>query len=210
MTSDGAALYVASRGTADIKVFDAVGTFLFSFDSPGLDPTGVALTCDDAYVYVSSGTGDAIEVFTATGQHLGPVAPIIDPTDVTTAFDDGVLYAVSRGSNAVMAFDNQGTPLLTVPGVAPLNRRSQVAMGMDDASFAVTNFGRRPLRGDLNCDGLVNFGDINPFILALADPADYQNVFPACDIRNADVNQDCRVGFGDINPFVALLSGGAE
>jgi carboxypeptidase A1 len=61
--------------------------------------------------------------------------------------------------------------------------------------------------GDLNCDGQVNFGDINPFVLALTNPAGYQAAFPDCDIMNGDINGDGEVNFGDINPFVALLTG---
>ena len=62
-------------------------------------------------------------------------------------------------------------------------------------------------RGDLNCDGVVNFDDINPFVLALSDPAGYHAAFPDCDIMNGDINGDGRVDFEDINPFVALLAG---
>ena len=62
-------------------------------------------------------------------------------------------------------------------------------------------------KGDLNCDGLVNFGDINPFVLALSNPVQYEMVFSGCFIENGDINLDSITGFGDINPFVALLSG---
>jgi hypothetical protein len=61
--------------------------------------------------------------------------------------------------------------------------------------------------GDLNCDGTVGFGDINPFVLALTNPAGYATAYPNCNIMNGDINQDGTVGFGDINPFVALLTG---
>jgi hypothetical protein len=63
-----------------------------------------------------------------------------------------------------------------------------------------------PLTGDLNCDGSVNFGDINPFVLALSDPAAWQAAYPGCPPENGDINLDGAVDFGDINPFVALLS----
>lgn len=208
VTSDGAAVYVASRGSGDIRVFDAVGDFLFAFGIPSLDPSGVIVTADDAVVYVASSASNTIEAFTCDGQHLGSVASIESPSDVIVAWDDAVLYAVSVGGNAVAVFDNQGISLLTMPGSAQLNGRSQVVMGLEDASFAVTNFGRLPRPGDLNCDELVNFGDINAFVLALTNPTTYRAVFPECDQRNADVNADCAVDFGDINPFVALLSGG--
>ena len=61
--------------------------------------------------------------------------------------------------------------------------------------------------GDLNCDGAVNFDDINPFVLALSDPAGYQTQYPNCNILNGDINGDGLVNFDDINPFVALLTG---
>jgi hypothetical protein len=64
-----------------------------------------------------------------------------------------------------------------------------------------------PKPGDLNCDGQVTFGDINPFVMALADPAGYARTYPDCIIYNGDVNLDGHVDFADINPFVALLTG---
>jgi hypothetical protein len=62
--------------------------------------------------------------------------------------------------------------------------------------------------GDLNCDRQVDFDDINPFVLAIADPLAYQLAYGGCALRNRDINGDGYVNFGDINPFVALLSGG--
>jgi hypothetical protein len=59
--------------------------------------------------------------------------------------------------------------------------------------------------GDLNCDGTVGFGDINPFVLALTNPFHYPDYYPDCDIMLADINLDGYVDFADINPFVALL-----
>jgi hypothetical protein len=63
--------------------------------------------------------------------------------------------------------------------------------------------------GDLNCDGTVDFGDINPFVLALTNGAGYAAAYPNCDRDLADCNQDGYVDFGDINPFVEILSGGS-
>jgi len=62
--------------------------------------------------------------------------------------------------------------------------------------------------GDLNCDGAVNFGDVNPFVLILTDFAAWQQSYPGCPWQNGDINGNGTVGFEDINPFVALLSGG--
>jgi len=67
------------------------------------------------------------------------------------------------------------------------------------------------MRGDLNCDGVIDFADINPFVMRLTDPALYQTLYPDCPDANGDVNGDGVVDFQDINPFTAVLveGGGA-
>jgi pyrrolidone-carboxylate peptidase len=67
---------------------------------------------------------------------------------------------------------------------------------------------QRKVAGDLDCDGDVDFDDINPFVLALSDPITYQQVYPGCPLVNADVDGNGVVDFDDVNPFVVLLSGG--
>ncbi len=64
------------------------------------------------------------------------------------------------------------------------------------------------LIGDMNCDGVVSVGDINPFVLALTDPIAYASQFPDCDILAGDCTGDDKVRVGDINCFVALVTGG--
>ena len=63
-------------------------------------------------------------------------------------------------------------------------------------------------RGDLNCDGLIDFFDIDPFVTALLDESGYAAVFPGCDAALADMNADGVVDFFDIDPFVATLLAG--
>lgn len=62
--------------------------------------------------------------------------------------------------------------------------------------------------GDMNCDGVVTFADINPFVAALGGAAAYHTQYPWCHWMNADCNNDGVVDFRDINPFVATLGGG--
>jgi hypothetical protein len=62
------------------------------------------------------------------------------------------------------------------------------------------------LTGDLDCDGTVGFGDINPFVLLLTNYQAYVSTFPYCLASNGDINNDGEVNFGDINPFVELLT----
>jgi hypothetical protein len=62
-----------------------------------------------------------------------------------------------------------------------------------------------PVAGDANCDLLVN---IDPFVMALTDPAGYAATYVGCPITNCDTNGDLLVNNGDIDSFVALLVGG--
>ena len=64
-----------------------------------------------------------------------------------------------------------------------------------------------PTAGDVNCDGAINYGDIDPFVMALTDPGHYAEMYPECDRMRADVNGDGLVNNADIDPFVALLTG---
>jgi len=59
--------------------------------------------------------------------------------------------------------------------------------------------------GDMNCDATVDTADVNPFVLALTDPAGYAAAYPDCHWANADFNGDNEVNFADINPFVVVL-----
>jgi hypothetical protein len=67
--------------------------------------------------------------------------------------------------------------------------------------------GCQSLLGDMNCDGFVNSFDIDPFVLAILDPAGYTASFPDCNLMLADANQDQNVNSFDIDPFVALILG---
>ncbi len=62
-----------------------------------------------------------------------------------------------------------------------------------------------PTPGDVNCDGVVDNGDIDAFVLLLIDPAAYAAAYPECDPRAGDVNGDGSVDNGDIDDFVDLL-----
>ena len=63
-----------------------------------------------------------------------------------------------------------------------------------------------PIPGDVDCDGTVNYGDINPFVIAISGQATYEDTYPSCRYLNADVDGDGLVTYADINPFVILLS----
>ncbi|MFH1746219.1 MAG: hypothetical protein ABIG44_04165 [Planctomycetota bacterium] len=59
--------------------------------------------------------------------------------------------------------------------------------------------------GDLNCDGVVNVYDIDPFICAVSPNCDYAAEFPDCNPITGDCNADGIVNAYDIDGFIALL-----
>ena len=61
--------------------------------------------------------------------------------------------------------------------------------------------------GDLNCDGVVDTFDIDPFVLTISDPTAYTAAWLDCDVMLADCNGDGLVDAFDIDPFVELLTG---
>ncbi len=63
-------------------------------------------------------------------------------------------------------------------------------------------------RGDLNCDGVVDFFDIDPFLLALFDASAFAAAHPQCDLANADLSLNGIVDFFDIDPFLTCLFSG--
>ncbi len=83
---------------------------------------------------------------------------------------------------------------------ADLRDDAGVALGAQ--AFMVVQL---PPRADVNCDGTVDFFDIDPFLLALFDAAGYDAAFPDCDRNNADVNKDGSVDFFDIDAFLDAL-----
>lgn len=58
---------------------------------------------------------------------------------------------------------------------------------------------------DVNCDGMINLFDVDPFILALFDPTAYAATYPNCDPSLADLNRNGVIEFFDIDPFVACV-----
>lgn len=59
--------------------------------------------------------------------------------------------------------------------------------------------------GDMNCDGVINPADIEPFVLALLDPVAYQAAYPECNIVRADLNGDAAADGADIQSFANAL-----
>ena len=105
----------------------------------------------------------------------------------------------TRGADATASSDDPSWVLST----APLPTLDANGNGIPDVC---------ELPGDLNCDGVINNFDIDPFVLALTSAGhptpcdDYYAVYPECDCMLADTNGDGSVNNFDIDPFVDLLT----
>ncbi|MBU0640529.1 MAG: S8 family serine peptidase [Planctomycetes bacterium] len=79
----------------------------------------------------------------------------------------------------------------------------QFGWGRINAEFALL---AADPRGDLNCDGVVDGFDIDPFILALNGQEGYLLAYPGCDFERGDTNSDGAVNGFDIDSFIVLLN----
>ncbi len=61
--------------------------------------------------------------------------------------------------------------------------------------------------GDMDCDTLINFNDIDHFVEALVGRDIYEPNHPDCPWMLADCDANGIVNFNDIDPFVTLLVG---
>ncbi len=59
--------------------------------------------------------------------------------------------------------------------------------------------------GDINCDGSIDFNDLDAFVLRLTDEAAFERMYPGCDPLAGDMNDDTYVDFTDIDLFVTCL-----
>ena len=143
------------------------------------------------------------------------------PQDIVVAPGDTVRWVWSGGSHTVTSGDPVACSADGVFFNQSLNSANPMVEWVVPASAVFVEYFCAPhcqfgmigsitvlLPGDLNCDGVVNFGDIDPFVLALTDAAGYVAAFPDCDMSLADINGDGAVNFGDIDPFVELLTSG--
>ncbi len=66
------------------------------------------------------------------------------------------------------------------------------------------------VKGDTNCDGVIDFKDIDSFVTAINDGAAAWAQSTGCPVESFlclnDINGDGAVDFADINPFVELLT----
>jgi hypothetical protein len=172
---------------------------------------GGPLRADDGAQYDNFGRSVAID------GNVAIVGALED--DNAGGTDAGMVYVFVRRLdgewievNKLTASDGEpygyfGSSVALEGNTALIGARGKDLPGAADAGSAyVFDLGCIRL-GDLNCDGAVDFGDINPFVLYLSNLSAWQVEYPDCPPENGDINGDGSYpSVADINPFVALLS----
>ena len=121
----------------------------------------------------------------------------LGPRTVDVFYDNFVLASneFSRGGHRIEA--------VSIYGGEPGHGTSGIYV--DDVSFDPIDT-CEPC--DMNCNGEVDAGDIDPFFLALIDLARHQAQYPECHGEWAgDVNQDGVFDGADIDAFFELIGG---
>lgn len=188
----------------------------------------------DAAVVRFSQSGELVLSLNNAGTSFTPQPPIaladdpvriaIDQFDHDPVPDLIITHREVAGSSPFSVLRGRGDGTFDPPLRIDANRAMVVAAGdLNDDGLADLVYGPGSLTGDgpvtirlnatslvgdLNCDGVISVGDINPFVLALTDPGAYDKMFPDCDITTGDFNDDGNVTVGDINGFVAAITGG--
>lgn len=178
------------------------------FVSPGSSPAYVDVSSEGDYLYVGHGQDATVHSFS-----INPVTGELIPTgfsfDVGSQGDIGELAVLDDILFVTREFNSTQAPR----GLFVLQ------LGSDGSMLPIGNIvdtqGKRPqalavwnpqpvvgIRGDMNCDGLVNEDDVDPFTLAQLDPVAYELAFPDCNILLADMTQNSLVDGLDILPFV--------
>ncbi len=197
-------------------------------NDPDTDNDGVADGVDNCPLVANPGQEDANGSGIGDACENGPAlvsVTVVDPTTLDVRFSKPVEeasaetaanYQLDLGASVVSATLQADitTVRLNTTSVAPIATRILTVNNVRDRQVppheivlnAQLAFNYPAPVGDLDCDGWVNFDDINPFVLALVSQASYEDRYLGCIYLNADCDRNGVVDFGDINPFVRLLS----
>ncbi len=179
------------------------GTTVALIDRPGVPESTFGFGADDF------GNSATMQRFV-----LADDAPLrYAPPDVLSPGIARVAGKWRPDSGAMSAFDGEplaGPWTLTVQDLAT----SDVGVLLDWALIlkgdlqSICSPGCPGARGDANCDGTVDFFDIDPFLLALFNPAGYAATFCGGSMCAVDIDCSGLVDFFDIDPFLTCLFSG--
>ena len=135
----------------------------------------------------------------------------IDETDTDDKFSiSGVLFSnLEANNNQPFTINATADALGNYSAVFTFNVSDEDLPGATTGALTLNvSMDVVGILGDMDGNGVVDFGDIEPFVTALFNRNDYNTMFPGIDADIiGDVNGDGLLDFGDIEPFVDLLFG---
>jgi hypothetical protein len=125
----------------------------------------------------------------------------------------GSFQAPGTAGTYTFQLENTNAVVLTPGSAPPAGQYWPTSQAEVDVSGAqITLEVQSIVRGDMDCDGLLDTDDISHFVQALIDPAGYQadhdgSPYAACQRSHADMNDDAAEDGLDIQSFVNALLG---
>ncbi|MBK9128759.1 MAG: hypothetical protein IPM13_13310 [Phycisphaerales bacterium] len=175
--------------------------------SPAIDMTGGDYTIEYwYYLYLTNTTGfvDRLLVELSSNGTAGPWTQIaLHVTNGGTNWRYQTITPAALAAAGVTSYTADMRLRFTANDADP---QSIVEAGVDGVRVArIGCFAPALCPGDVDCNGGVDFDDIDAFVLALGGEAGYLAAYPDCQWLNADTNGDSQVNFDDIDGFVALI-----
>jgi len=171
----------------------------------GDDPIQLLVTFDQPSAtfnqLIARGESIVIPPYTAPSVQAGANLTIINTSSLSTAFLNvsEMNYCFDRRIVDAGSFEVRMTQ-------SHLNGEDQVKVefiGQDnDPNAAVDLFLAQTFDNDPGCDGALTLDDIDPFVQAVLDPANYAALYPFCYIGSADRNNDGLINGRDVAGFV--------
>jgi hypothetical protein len=193
------------------RIYNIGTTTMLTFDNPGTTGGDAALV-DDMYLSFNNPTDACIFFEGLWNGSYTVITYAITPNDPArmsrVRVDNGSPGPVMIGG-AWPGFHQQGVTY-ALHTVTVTNGTMGVHSGLAGGNIQSGINGMQLIRnsdhrGDMNCNGIIDFFDIDPFLLELFTPAAYASAYPQCDPSNADLSLDGTVDFFDIDPFLDVL-----
>jgi YVTN family beta-propeller protein len=216
---DDTKIFVTNKTSNTVSVVNNAGggSSVVATIPVGAQPFDLALNPAGTQLYVGNFQAKTVSVIALPAYTVTNTIPIPptggggEPVGLQVSADGAWLYVVANGADFHVIDTAAAAIVQTLnTGLAPADFKFS---DIRKCGYVPSPYGADGLSimchsvlGDLNCDGATDFGDINPFVLALADPAAYAAAYPGCPLINRDINGSGSFGFDDINPFVALLT----
>jgi YVTN family beta-propeller protein len=218
---DDTRVFVTNKNSNTVSVVNNAGggSSVIATISVGAQPFEMAVNPAGTTLYVGNFQAKTVSVIALPAYVVTNTIPIPptngggEPAGMQVSSDGAWLYVVANGADYHVIDTATNTIVDTLnTGLAPADFKFS---DIRKCGYVPSPYGADGLSivchavlGDLDCDGTVGFGDINPFVLYLSNFAAWQATYPDCPATNGDINGDgLYPSFGDINPFVALLSG---